>query len=841
MCLILSQVVPLMIYITFHNLGAPTMRHTYKQTNLIKQIYNQYGFTSRLFSRLALLTIFALLMISGLSLKSIPVVRAATIPVQAFNITGGTPTALDNDYTRIKNAIAGAMNNDTINLTGNFDWTEANAAASWALGNDGAANTLDDYSILVPPNLNNVTFTASSLGVATIQGPGDLAGVNLEGVLVFDGGDNQGWTISNIRFVDFDLSIAFFFGAGGVDAFNNTHIINNYIKIAQDLNATVAPADVNQNIGIHYSFGKNQVISGNTIEFSGDGVSDGANTSTQVGMQSNTNGGPTYDGLQITDNILRVFNAQSAAPQIIIGIWENGHSHGSNITVSGNQFTNLAMGNNPAVNLQRAFRVTSHSTATTTVTYQNNTASGANIGFQWISGADFTNNQPVQLISNNILNNATGVLIQSNGFATLSFNRIAGNTVALNNMTSHTIIAENNWWGCNFGPGAGGTGCAGTANGVICNASAKGSKISGIGGACLVDSDPWLQLRLTAVPSTIVVGGTSTLTADLTFNSSNMDTHLMGTIPNLTPVAFAGVNGTVTPANTGTTSGKATSTYTGTTAGAGSASATVDMQTVSTPITVNPGPCSLSCPPNKMQSNDPNQCGAVVTYNAPTTTGGCGTVVCSPASGSFFPVGTTTVTCKSNNFAGPETCTFTVTVQDTQPPSITCPNNITAIPPNVSDPCVVVNFTTTATDNCPGITVVCNPPSGSCFPIGTTTVTCTATDASGNTATCSFTVSAFNGRLQDDTEACSNVVLFNTTTGEYRWCCHGSVFTGVAKVNKMGNTYNLTHNAADRRVLINLSAGAATPSGNASLQTPAGTTRCTITDRDIRNDTCVCQ
>jgi hypothetical protein len=45
-----------------------------------------------------------------------------------------------------------------------------------------------------------------------------------------------------------------------------------------------------------------------------------------------------------------------------------------------------------------------------------------------------------------------------------------------------------------------------------------------------------------------------------------------------------------------------------------------------------------------------------------------------------------------------------------------------------------------ASDNCPGVTFVCSAASGSTFPIGTTTVTCTATDTSGNTASCSFTV-----------------------------------------------------------------------------------------------------
>src|SRR6185503_10747457 len=80
---------------------------------------------------------------------------------------------------------------------------------------------------------------------------------------------------------------------------------------------------------------------------------------------------------------------------------------------------------------------------------------------------------------------------------------------------------------------------------------------------------------------------------------------------------------------------------------------------------VGGGCTSITCPANITASNDPNQCGAVVTYPAPTPTGSCATITCSPASGSFFPVGTTTVTCTST--AGP-TCSLTVTVNDTQAP-----------------------------------------------------------------------------------------------------------------------------------------------------------------------------
>ena len=58
-------------------------------------------------------------------------------------------------------------------------------------------------------------------------------------------------TISNLEIFDFDLGIGTFNGAGGTDAFNGTQILNNHFRIPADLNATVAPVDVNQNIGIH--------------------------------------------------------------------------------------------------------------------------------------------------------------------------------------------------------------------------------------------------------------------------------------------------------------------------------------------------------------------------------------------------------------------------------------------------------------------------------------------------------------------------------------------------------------------------------------------------------------
>lgn len=355
-----------------------------------------------------------------------PSVAGVQLPT-TFTVAAQTSgfTSTNNNYRRLVNVVDSLQNGQTAILSGVFDWTEANASAAWALGNDGVASAADDYSLLVPDNLNNVTITAASLGDATIQGPGDLAAANLEGVFVFDGGKNQNWTISNLEIFDFDLSIAFFDPAP-VDAFNNLTLSNNHIRVPADLNVVVAPADVNQNIGIHLSFGKNQTVQNNQIDIAGDGVSNGTNMSSSVGLQSNTSGGDVYDGLLIDSNILRVLNAQSASPSRILGIWENSHGHLSNITVSNNQFINLAPGNNPAANLQRAFRVTSHSSAFSTVVYSGNTIDGANIGFEWITGSNFTGNQAVRLVGNTITNSDTGVLIQSNGIANLYQNTITG-------------------------------------------------------------------------------------------------------------------------------------------------------------------------------------------------------------------------------------------------------------------------------------------------------------------------------------------------------------------------------------------------------------------------------
>ncbi len=153
---------------------------------------------------------------------------------------------------------------------------------------------------------------------------------------------------------------------------------------------------------------------------------------------------------------------------------------------------------------------------------------------------------------------------------------------------------------------------------------------------------------------------------------------------------------------------------------------------------------TISCPASPVVvCNDLNQCGASVAYNVVANDNCPGvTTQCSPASGSFFSVGATTVNCTATDAAGhTATCSFDVTVNDCQAPTIACPLPITTC--NTPGACsAVVNYVVTASDNCqlPQGAVACAPAAGSAFPLGTTPVNCTVTDAAGNTVACSFSV-----------------------------------------------------------------------------------------------------
>lgn len=152
---------------------------------------------------------------------------------------------------------------------------------------------------------------------------------------------------------------------------------------------------------------------------------------------------------------------------------------------------------------------------------------------------------------------------------------------------------------------------------------------------------------------------------------------------------------------------------------------------------------SLTQVPSNMSVEGNTTGGATVSWTASATdtVDGSVPVNCSSSSGSTFPLGTTNVSCTATDSHGNTSAaaTFTVTVVDTTPPTLNLPGTITA--EATSSAGATVGFSATASDivdASPGVS--CNPASGSAFPIGSTTVNCTATDASGKQATGSFAV-----------------------------------------------------------------------------------------------------
>lgn len=245
-------------------------------------------------------------------------------------------------------------------------------------------------------------------------------------------------------------------------------------------------------------------------------------------------------------------------------------------------------------------------------------------------------------------------------------------------------------------------------------------------------------------------------------------------------------------------------------------------------VTVNDAqPPTISCPANIANSNDPGVCQGTVSVPSATANDNCpGVSVSSNHPSSIYPVGTTIVTWTATDVGGnTANCSHTVTVNDTEPPSITCPGTVTVS----SDPdqcnAVVTVPNPTTSDNC-GVATVTNSRTGTgnasgTYPVGTTPVTWTVVDIHGNPSVCTHNVVVLDNQAPDIT--CAPDVTTNADPGvdEVFVNVPGPTTADECGVASVVNDYNGTADASDIY--------------------PVGSTLVTWTVTDVNGNTNTCQ
>jgi FG-GAP repeat len=179
----------------------------------------------------------------------------------------------------------------------------------------------------------------------------------------------------------------------------------------------------------------------------------------------------------------------------------------------------------------------------------------------------------------------------------VSYCRITGNTASGSTGTglhkdnnTGTVNANENWWGCNAGPGA-----------SPCDTAVVGG--AGVGTPVLNDT-VWLKLNFAASLTTLAVGDTSSLTADFLHDSNGTSVSVanLAVLEGL-PITFAGLDGDISGNDLhigDTTAGEAFANFDATISGHGNAKASVDSQTsqvnidVTVPITIDTSISGLS-------------------------------------------------------------------------------------------------------------------------------------------------------------------------------------------------------------------------------------------------------
>jgi hypothetical protein len=192
----------------------------------------------------------------------------------------------------------------------------------------------------------------------------------------------------------------------------------------------------------------------------------------------------------------------------------------------------------------------------------------------------------VTITGNDFSNSGVGVYVASGalngGSVTLRANNLSGETgdavpdpadgVFKSSTSGGTVDANDNWWGCNGGPGA--SGCSGVSGSVTDTA--------------------WLVLSASPSLSSLQTGARTEVMADLTHDSNGLDTSGSGTILDGTSVAFSTDLGSVSAPSAVTSLGVAGVNLHSSTAGTAHVTAILGNQSVSTTVDYTTGPPDAS-------------------------------------------------------------------------------------------------------------------------------------------------------------------------------------------------------------------------------------------------------
>lgn len=198
-------------------------------------------------------------------------------------------------------------------------------------------------------------------------------------------------------------------------------------------------------------------------------------------------------------------------------------------------------------------------------------------------------------------------------------------------------------------------------------------------------------------------------------------------------------------------------------------------------------------------------------------------ILCRPSDGSTFPLGISSkvITCTAVDAAGNSSSVSSpaansVLVRDTTAPTIAAQGDLTVSATSASG--AAVSYASPATtDAVDGAgTARCSPLPGSFFPVGTTVVTCSATDRNGNSSASTFRVT-----VRDTPPQMSGVILPSFIDAEATGPDGAASFSGGTAIDDIDGEVPVTCAAANERIF---------PFGLSFIRTTSSHIRCTARD-----------